>query len=394
MKEYNVDELLCLIVLFFLGCFVVRYLLNCKCVEGVVPGGGKSARCRLGRCEHHNCNRNTGKCEKTPPGTPPEYKDLYECQDNCKATPSPSPSPSPSPPPRYWSCPGGNDKSKLKTHTSECILSNTYTRWSSKSDCEKWCNKPNPSPPPPAPSPPAPSPSPSPPAPVNECDTIVATKWKNLICDQKDRLEGNYFTGDEDPFVRNLREIALHTELKQKLKGIKNKEESIGLHPFSFDNADKPDVGCDLYDNNGFGNNYCIQVNQGTATCKPNYGAGKVSSAEKCEKYGTKSTCNDEGTGCIWRRPNLVDPVEELSVQPGTCPNYIDDETQKLMPFDLTEGGRCDANADLTKCYADPRSVRTLYGDLAVNDIIGSTYTELNNWCGDRTNPQPQVKSP
>jgi hypothetical protein len=329
MKEYNADELLCLIVLFFLGCFVVRYLLNCRCVEGVnrqreSGGSGRTARPRG---------------PSLPPSNPPPPP----------SNPPPPPS-NPSPPPS------------------------------------------NPSPPPSNPSPPPsnPSPPPAPPAPVNECDTIVATKWKNLICEQKDTLEGYYFTGDEDPFVRNLREIGLHSELKQKLQGIMDTERgrNPAHHPLSFDISDNPYVGCKEYDeSSSWNNNYCIQVNQGTETCKPKYGSQNEKSAVACQKL-SKDQCNN---GCVWRIPNLFDDYEELAEQIGTCP--LDPPlpgTNSPVAFDSAE---C-KGPNLRICNVDQGAGSSLYGDLSSpGKIIGRTYTELNDWCGDRTDPRPQVQS-
>lgn len=316
MKEYNVDELLCLIVLSFLGFFVIRYLLNCKCVEGIIRDGPIGRRSARGH---------------KPPAPPP--------------------------PPTRYTCMKDNGM---------CVQEQggIYT---SKGKCQENCKIPSPD----GPSPPSPSPL------VfegNSCDKIVANKWKNLICNQKYILKKSNASHD-----------AIYKEINTKLQKIKNKEENKNLHPFSFDPQDKPYVGCKEYDDNNYNGNYCIQINQGEETCKPDYGSKSVSSDKICKTYTDQLSCLHT-TGCAWRRPNLVDSVEELSVQPGTCPRTQVPGTQLLTPYDLKN--EC-VGDNFRTCYTDSSASGSLYGELAISDIIGKSYNDLESWCGNRNDLMP-----
>jgi hypothetical protein len=355
----KLEELFVYILICFVGYHIGKLLLNCSCSckEGIRPDG---PRAHSARCEGNDC--------ETPSPPPPA-----------------PPPPAPPPPTTYWSCPGGNDTSKPKrfTTTNGCIksLNNTYTRWSSKSECDNWCSKPNPPPPSPAP---LPSPSP-PPLLANNCDNIVATNWKKLICDKKNDLD-----------KINKDNTDTYNTIKTKLQGIITKDTIPGNHPFSFDPADNDNMGCNKYNaNTGWNNSYCIQENQGDATCKPDHTSPSPgpATAKVCEG-GNIDNCNDI-RGCTWRKPNLVDDYEELSQQIGTCPlNQLPAPSPGgaaiLKPFNDAE---CKRAANMKVCVADPNNTGSLYGNLAnASDIIGSDYNALKSWCQNLEDPTPMIK--
>lgn len=364
----KLEELFVYILICFVGYHIGKLLLNCSCSckEGIRPDGHRAAH--SARCEGNDC--------ETPSPPPP--------------APSPLPSPSPT---TYWSCPGGNDTSKPKrfTTTNGCIksLNNTYTRWSSKSECDNWCSKPNPPPspshPPPPPPPPKPSPSPSPPPPLdesNECDTMVAKQWKNLICEQ--------IQDTNNPLKRKQN----YDNLLGKVQKIMEKETP--LHPLSFDPLDKEYVGCDKYDESpSWNNNYCIQVNQGTETCKPDHDSPKKRDAVTCEKL-PKDSCSN---GCAWRVPNLVDKYEELSVQIGTCPNKDPPPGSGSNLPVAFEPGECDPNKEtnLRQCKVGKDAHGSFYGEITdAKDLIGKNPNELHRWCSpkyiDDLRPQKEIR--
>jgi hypothetical protein len=332
----DLEELLVYILICFIGYYVGKLLLNCGCIEGVGPDGHR--RIHSANCEGPGC--------ATPSPSPPPPAS------------SPSPSPSPSPP----------------------------------------ASSPSPSPSPPAsspspsPSPPASSPSPSPPPldSENECDTIVAKQWKKLICEQKKELDN-----DENLKSHPIKKYDL---LLRKVQGIMDKEAGSNfppLHPLSFDIRDKGAVGCDRYDSSEYwDNNYCIQVNQGNATCKPDYGSTNPNNALTCETLTTEATCNGN-EGCAWRVPNLFDKYEELSVQIGTCPDKPPPAGSTSKSTVAYEPRECDntINKDLIQCRVDPGAPPSLYGDInAARDLIGRYPLELNKWCSPEhiEDPRPQ----
>tara|TARA_Y100001954_G_C15717505_1_gene556436 strand:- start:451 stop:1083 length:633 start_codon:yes stop_codon:yes gene_type:complete len=208
---------------------------------------------------------------------------------------------------------------------------------------------------------------------------MVAKQWKKLICEQKVLLD------DQKPYDTNSN----YDMIQNRIQGAIKKDKSSLLHPLSFDTRDNDNIGCDAYDESeDWNNNYCIQVNQGSETCKPDIGP-TASSAETCERHVSEKTCN-ESTGCVWRRPNLIDDYEELSAQIGTCPRDPPSPgTDGPQAFDP---GEC-VGDNLRICNVDQGAEGSLYGDLGdASDIIGKNYTQLNNWCKNLDDPRPVVQ--
>lgn len=213
------------------------------------------------------------------------------------------------------------------------------------------------------------------PQPTNDCDIAVATQWKNIICDTKDKLDQSMNNSDT------------YNTIQQKLQQIKDKDSKEDLRPFSFDYKDISQMGCNKYANS----NYCIQGVQGTATCKAKDGSNKAH-VDFCKNITPlkKANCNSNGS-CIWRIPNLIDEnIEEFSEQPGACSRKCNNPDGCKKDEDTLPQveSYCEKANNLLWC-SNSNTGNSILGELPIENIIGKDYSELNKYCNPSNDYKP-----